>query len=848
MLIITNKNGYPSEGRPNHNEKQSFNLYSFFYVPRIFMMATATDVKSEKPATFPWLKDKVLGTGGFGTVTLWRHNDTGETIALKKCRWGTPGTGTENILTPKHVERWEKEVEIMNRLSHMAVVRCFQVPTELKGPPGDLPMLCMEYCSGGDLRKVLNKPENCCGLREATVRACLRDITDAVAYLHSMRIIHRDLKPENIVLQDVDGKTVHKLIDLGYAKELDQGSVCTSFVGTLQYLAPELFLSKRYTCTVDYWSLGLVTHEIVTGVRPFLPNMTPVEWMKRVRTKQSHHVCVYEGRNGEVQFSSHMFPESHISPPFRTALEEWLRAMLEWDPAKRGQILGAEEGGGGKQVIAFKLINEVLNKKMIKVFVVDLCMLLEYEVQDGTDMEKVQEWVARDSGVAVEDQRPLLPRGQPPDPARPAIQCWAPPDEDEWLLYIFAEGLTRPQVPPHFPQLVEAMLREPRTPVNYPTQRRMWGHAIFFLHREARLLTLLMQAQKVSMLHLMSGHAQLTKTGQRMLSDIAKLQARHHLFMEALNTDLDFYDEQHTSGRLTSEKLYSGWREMGEVTLRQVHAVVERVQQLEGSLTALNTRILELQCSPFARARATDSLDSVLTAGEELYSNLRRRSKEQRAAEHDNTDMCKLLLQALRKRDRLQQDLFKHVEKQSECCSEVAALSTPLETVLQDAARTAQHISVLQKQRQKDIWKIMEIAISHSRNVGAAGTTQPAPQPLPNARNLPKKPPSPAALNSLATLLEKSGKESDAIISENRALRCQMVEMLTANVASNLVIGESKCPLPPTWSISSHSREESCGDVFVASSKFRYMHSEVSTHHFSSHEAGKVRVLQRIYG
>lgn len=76
-------------------------------------------------------------------------------LALKKCRWGTPGTGTENILTPKHVERWEKEVEIMNRLSHSAVVKCFQVPPELMGPPGDLPMLCMEYCSGGDLRKVL---------------------------------------------------------------------------------------------------------------------------------------------------------------------------------------------------------------------------------------------------------------------------------------------------------------------------------------------------------------------------------------------------------------------------------------------------------------------------------------------------------------------------------------------------------------------------------------------------------------------------------------------------------------------------------------------------------------------
>ncbi|MPC39504.1 Inhibitor of nuclear factor kappa-B kinase subunit alpha [Portunus trituberculatus] len=104
-----------------------------------------------------------------------------------------------------------------------------------------------------------------------------------------------------------------------------------------------------------------------------------------------------------------------------------------------------------------------------------------------------------------------------------------------------------------------------------------------------------------------------------------------------------------------------------------------------------------------------------ISAGEELYCTMRRRNKEQRATAHDNTDMCKLLLQALRKRDRLQQDLFKHIEKQSECCSEVAELSSPLETVLEDAARTAQHISSLQKQRQKDIWKIMEIACSTSK-------------------------------------------------------------------------------------------------------------------------------------
>lgn len=74
--------------------------------------------------------------------------------------------------------------------------------------------------------------------------------------------------------------------------------------------------------------------------------------------------------------------------------------------------------------------------QMIKVFVVDLCRLLEYEVTESTSLSEVQQWVARDSGVLVDDQRPLLPRGQPPDPTRPAIQCWAPP-VSSWIFLCF---------------------------------------------------------------------------------------------------------------------------------------------------------------------------------------------------------------------------------------------------------------------------------------------------------------------------------------------------------------------------------------------------------------------------
>ncbi|GFQ86640.1 inhibitor of nuclear factor kappa-B kinase subunit alpha [Trichonephila clavata] len=187
-----------------------------------------------------WKKEKVLGAGGFGYVVLWRNKVSNETIALKECRWGH-----DPMMTPKHRSRWKLEVDMMSRLNHPNVITAIAVPPELDVPATEMPLLAMEYCSNGDLRKLLNKPENCCGLKEMHVRLIMKHISSAVNYLHSVRIIHRDLKPENIVIQDQNGNTIYKLIDLGYAKELDQGSFCTSFVGTLQYLAPELFMSQK---------------------------------------------------------------------------------------------------------------------------------------------------------------------------------------------------------------------------------------------------------------------------------------------------------------------------------------------------------------------------------------------------------------------------------------------------------------------------------------------------------------------------------------------------------------------------------------------------------------------------
>lgn len=60
---------------------------------------------------------------------------------------------------------------------------------------------------------------------------------------------------------------------MGYAKELGEDSTSGSLVGTLNYIAPELLWKLTYSCSVDYWSLGILFYELVTGTRPFLPKM-----------------------------------------------------------------------------------------------------------------------------------------------------------------------------------------------------------------------------------------------------------------------------------------------------------------------------------------------------------------------------------------------------------------------------------------------------------------------------------------------------------------------------------------------------------------------------------------------
>ncbi|KAF6731552.1 Inhibitor of nuclear factor kappa-B kinase subunit alpha [Oryzias melastigma] len=664
-----------------------------------------------------WETKERLGMGGFGHVYLYQHVDTGVKIAVKHCRQG---------LSLKNRERWRREIQIMTKLNHQNVVQAREVPEELRSiARNDLPLLAMEYCSKGDLRKVLHKPENCCGLKESEVLSLLKDIGAGIQYLHEKKIIHRDLKPENIVLQEIDGKLVHKIIDLGYAKDLDQGSLCTSFVGTLQYLAPELFESKPYTVSVDYWSFGTVLFECICGFRPFLHHMQPVQWTSKVKNKGPKDIMAFEDMNGEVHFSARLPYPNSLSRPLQEQIESLLQMLLLWDPSSRG---GGLDRYTNKPHF-YAVLQNILNMKVIHVL--DMTSAKVHSLDLGTDESLLSLQLRLEAKtkahISPQNQELLLETGNSLDPRTPPIQSLPEGLQglDNSIVFLFHASLNKysgPLIARRVPESVDFIVRETKTQLPLSALRKVWAEAVSYVCGLKEDYIRLYQGQRAAMLSLLRYNTTLTKFKNELFSESHKLRAKLTFFKTSLQFDLELYTKQMNNG-VSSQKLLTIWQNNRE----ELDALTKAadVGRLDQEILALHSEIVELQRSPYARKQG-DVLEQLEKRAIELYRQLTMKCKspDPPRGYSDSLDMVRTVVQTVQNQDRVLKDLYSHLSTILVCKQHIVDLFPHLKKALADIKTAENAVIQMQMKRQREYWYLLKVACGK--------TKPPAPSPQPS--------------------------------------------------------------------------------------------------------------------
>ncbi|XP_042652394.1 cGMP-dependent protein kinase 2 isoform X1 [Tyto alba] len=192
-----------------------------------------------------------LGVGGFGRVELVKMKNENMAFAMKCIK-------KKHVVDTKQEEHIYSEKKILEQICCPFIVKLYRTFKDSK-----YVYMLLEACLGGELWSLLRDRGS---FDEATTKFCVGCVTEAFDYLHHIGIIYRDLKPENLIL---DAEGYIKLVDFGFAKKIGSGQKTWTFCGTPEYVAPEVILSKGHDFSVDFWSLGILVYELLTGSPPF---------------------------------------------------------------------------------------------------------------------------------------------------------------------------------------------------------------------------------------------------------------------------------------------------------------------------------------------------------------------------------------------------------------------------------------------------------------------------------------------------------------------------------------------------------------------------------------------------
>ncbi|MHC4937529.1 MAG: serine/threonine-protein kinase [Planctomycetota bacterium] len=199
--------------------------------------------------------EEILGRGGMGVVYKATQSSLGRPVAIKVL--------PEEVLENRQfLDRFEREVDILARLSHPNIVTVFE-----RGEIDGRPYIAMEYVRGTSLRDVMRKGP----LPPAEALSVVRSVLAALEHAHGQGIVHRDIKPENVLV--APGGIV-KVADFGLSRHLegeDRTRLTKTYValGTFEYMSPEQReMSRDADGRSDLYATGVVLYEMIAGELP----------------------------------------------------------------------------------------------------------------------------------------------------------------------------------------------------------------------------------------------------------------------------------------------------------------------------------------------------------------------------------------------------------------------------------------------------------------------------------------------------------------------------------------------------------------------------------------------------
>ena len=217
--------------------------------------------KSEKPKEI-YVAQTFLGRGAFGEAYLIKSEDTGIYYVNKRI--------SLECLSEEDRKKVMNEAVLLKMIDHPSIIKFKEVFMTVK--PIKRLNLIMEYANGGDISQKIKTqmPKN---FEEKLLIDWLAQLCHALQYIHNKKIIHRDIKPANIFLNNL-GQI--KLGDFGVSKNLETMKMASTFIGSIDYLAPEIIDGKNYSFEADIWSLGVTFYELMTFEKPFKGNFPAI--------------------------------------------------------------------------------------------------------------------------------------------------------------------------------------------------------------------------------------------------------------------------------------------------------------------------------------------------------------------------------------------------------------------------------------------------------------------------------------------------------------------------------------------------------------------------------------------